>query len=495
MTLIRRMTVNGFITSILLILFFVLSLFDEVASLDHGDIALTSFQEMLYSEINDEIERFIGTSSPNIRKRSTADSSDLLSDPRTDARRSLHVDNLNKAENMMWDAVVEHGWFMAESSKKYFYRNSDHPSYQSRNLQLEENVDPSNFHPFLACIESSSKSSAFQRLEPMLKRSQALFDDVIIVRNDPEKTCCFVSMEYEVARNILKKPSNDDTDELFYLTPMTDVMKIQQGTLANIYTDSWSMQTKQRVVMVGLSAGHRLLDKSGVKQIAQDVVADVRSLGCGTETKSRKLKQESLSNVKSVSEMFSLTSSIPKGEGRRLRRSSKGTHQWKRALQSGLEASHGCHVMFKNLNINAHPDNRGFEIVLNPSKKQNTQVISHNDGIENGHIECADEECSALNKHCVASLIMALSTHPLVISVEIDDVVMTNDYESQWITQSKTEGSKPLQKIGVDGSNQIISIIDSGLDINHKFFGPTNPRVFDVSPSLFSKVFIFFFHY
>eukprot|EP00551_Chaetoceros_affinis_P000335 CAMPEP_0203633872 /NCGR_PEP_ID=MMETSP0088-20131115/943_1 /ASSEMBLY_ACC=CAM_ASM_001087 /TAXON_ID=426623 /ORGANISM="Chaetoceros affinis, Strain CCMP159" /LENGTH=523 /DNA_ID=CAMNT_0050487345 /DNA_START=23 /DNA_END=1594 /DNA_ORIENTATION=+ len=74
---------------------------------------------------------------------------------------------------------------------------------------------------------------------------------------------------------------------------------------------------------------------------------------------------------------------------------------------------------------------------------------------------------------------MALSTHPSILSIETEGPTQTDDFESQWITQSRTERKRPLRGSGITGKNQIITIIDSGLDINNKYFGPTSNSVFD----------------
>ena len=76
---------------------------------------------------------------------------------------------------------------------------------------------------------------------------------------------------------------------------------------------------------------------------------------------------------------------------------------------------------------------------------------------------------------------MTLSTHPLVLSIDTEGPIIANDFESQWITQTKQVGNRPLRDIGINGKDQIISVVDSGLDINHKYFGPTSDKVFDVS--------------
>ena len=147
---------------------------------------------------------------------------------------------------------------------------------------------------------------------------------------------------------------------------------------------------------------------------------------------------------------------------------------WSRALELGLEADHSCQAMFQMLHVDVHYDNEGFDIIFNRNDGIEEEDINnneeHNDDIEfELDVQCEnDVNCSsASNKHCVASLVMALSTHPLVLSVESEGPIVADDYEAQWITQSKVEGKRPLRDIGINGTNQIISIIDSGLDIHH----------------------------
>ena len=114
--------------------------------------------------------------------------------------------------------------------------------------------------------------------------------------------------------------------------------------------------------------------------------------------------------------------------------------------------------MFDAIDISVHYDNQSFEIILNPAvimindnhndrieQKQRgfhnemvvgveEEVVKENhDTIELHHNENKrrTRESSASSKHCVASLIMALSTHPLVLSVGIEDnQIEATDYES-----------------------------------------------------------------
>ena len=152
-------------------------------------------------------------------------------------------------------------------------------------------LETSNYFPFLVCSQSSTQKSAYSRLKPMLNRTDALFQDAIVVRNDPMKTCYHVSMLYEDAKvirdEIAEQANNSDEEDDHRLTlaPMTDLMKIQVDTMSMIYEKSWvvpkvsSPDDWERVVRVGLSVGHRMhLSKEDVELIAQDIMGDIQDV-------------------------------------------------------------------------------------------------------------------------------------------------------------------------------------------------------------------------
>ena len=74
---------------------------------------------------------------------------------------------------------------------------------------------------------------------------------------------------------------------------------------------------------------------------------------------------------------------------------------------------------------------------------------------------------------------MALSTHPSVFNVEVDTPITSDDYESHWITQSNESERRPLTEAGLTGQGQMVSIIDSGWQADHRFFGPANANTVD----------------
>ena len=457
-----------------------------------NDISLVEFQDLLYSEMNSEIVQ------------QQYDSRSNHHDRRLHGRILQEADVTHEA-NHLWKSVVKHGWDLSESLDKNNKIYSSSLSSSRRRLQAnsEKDISSSNYFPFLVCSQSTAQVSAYSRLKPMLDRTAALFEDAVVVRNDAMKTCYHVSMLYEDAKLIREameidnEEDHDDSHQL-KLAPMTDLMKIQVDTMSMIYDDDWTVPKKtspddwERLVRVGLSVGHRMnLNADEVQQIADNILNDIQSLSqemAYSKEPSRNLREKNSSTSKftSISDAFSLTaatSSKSNGDqvtrGLRSKKSVPTLNRWSRALKEGLEEDHACEGMFNQLSLNAHYDNQGFDIVLNPSSN-GIDDGKHTDGIEKK--ECEHKHtCTASNTHCVASLIVALSTHPMVWSIETEGPIIANDFESQWITQTKSEGSRPLRDIGINGKNQIISVIDSGLDINHKYFGPTHERVFNVS--------------
>ena len=449
------------------------------------DISLVDFQSLLYSEVNSELEVIL------VKRADTADTADTSFDDsvsRTDKRlqgRFLREEDVTELAQNLWQNIVQHGWNLFQSPSKV------HPalsSAQKRRLDYSKSDTTDEmqvFHPYLVCSETTSNTtSGFERLQPMLIRTGAFLQDELVVFNAPDKTCYHVSMQYENAKN-LSEATTQEEDQIS-LVPLTDLMKIQVDTLTMIYEDSWavprvaSLNDWERLIRIGFTAGHRMnVDSNEAETVAQDIIVDIRSFG------SQKMKKDTSRRLKATNQTlandFSLTAMYSKGGN--LRKLSKHDQsRWLRVLEEGLESEHSCEAMFKSLEIKTHHNNQGFDIVLNPTEKS---INHHNDGIENKTLKCEQaNECTASNKQCVASLIMALSTHPLVLSIEAEGPILSSDHEAQWITQTKRKGSRPLRDIGVNGENQIISVIDSGLDINHKYFGPTDPKVFNVSQML-----------
>lgn len=482
------------------------------------DTSLADFQGMLFSEINSEIEQ-----AAIVLQEESSRSAPQLQSGKHQGRFLQEQDVLPSAQDL-WNKVIQHGWDLSLANSK---------SIQKRILkEAQGDIRPKGFFPYIVCSHSSRTKSAFQRLKPMLEYTEAYLDDAIVVLNESKKTCYHVSLKYDRARRIKEsqqQPTSKSDGDHYSIMPMTDLMKIQFDTMKLIHKDSWAVPSGapnsndwERIIRIGLTSGHRIVntdDKNEVYFIAKRVLNDIRLLGeSGHKNRQRrKLQKETLSELSemSLASMFSITAaaSKPNKEVEELRYLRQGSYaylekpeeknRWIRSLELGLEADHTCNDMFDSLNVKVHNDNQGFDIVLNPRIRQSK---NHNHGVEIEDRNTSSKEAvkdskdrfegetnekskgsqkrhesSASNMHCVVSLIIALSTHPLVLSVESEGPVESSDYESQWITESKSQINRPLRDLGINGKGQVISIIDSGLDINHEYFGPTNAKVFRVS--------------
>jgi hypothetical protein len=476
-------------------------------------ISLVEFQGLLHSEVNGEIEEI-----QEEEHQKEVNVNGTLSDNRQGHRlykgRYLQKEQVSPKAQDLWNKVLQHGWDMSQTT--IFTNNKHHHYYRELrkwNLILEEVDTNASTYPFLVCSHSSLENkTGFQRLEPMLKRTGALFEDSSVVFNGPKKTCFHISLTQIASQEIRESMQLQDSnaDEYYTIAPMTDLMKIQVDTMKQISDDAWTVPKVssptndwERLIRVGFSAGHRkflndLSSEVEVKTVAYDIFNDIKSLGLAGALNRRRRLEEGKNPInkysKSLSNMFSLSNSRNSNvEVGYLRRNSsiqtptRRVSDWRSAFQLGLEADHSCQTMFDNLDVSAHYGNKGFDIILNPSnsdgienelnRRRKSEI--EDDGIEG---QCRIADCSASNKHCVASLVMALSIHPLVLSIEAEGPVMSSDYESQVITQSGKEGKRPLKDVlGIDGRNQIITIADSGLDIDNSYFGPTDKGVFDVS--------------
>lgn len=409
--------------------------------------------------------------------------------------------------------------------------NQQDSSMNTRFLQVEEQRPV----PFLIC----SVSPLFQgqeRLKPMLKHTQALLDDVVIVSNNEYETCFHVTTTSSRARFVSEVLPNEE----YIIAPMTDLMKISIDTLGEISKDYWTLPTNEqrgatfspqefdvsetydlsqirenrfqshdweRIIYVGFVCGNKkILDEETVYDMAKEIVHDVQKMGQQGANYRRARRMGEVTATKfgeaptalSISQAFSLTSStIETTQNTNLRRmqvlDATRAEPLSQSLEQGMEAEHECAEMFERLTIRAD-DTRGFDIVLNPDSIDEDELYKYK-----------NDETSASNVHCITSLIVALSTHPMVLTVEQVGPVISDDVESQFITQSliptdpKISSEKtfdlnyfPLSMHNLNGAGQIISVADSGLDVSHRFFRPKSGDdgkiVFNVSQ------FFAFFH-
>ena len=204
---------------------------------------------------------------------------------------------------------------------------------------------------------------------------------------------------------------------------------------------------------------------------------------------------------------------------------------WSTALSKGFEAEHGCQVMLDTLEVRTTEPQLASSVGNGKASSTNEDSNSETDqaiqeeedtaqpsSIEiilhppSQYLKTAAVESSAWNTNCVISLLMGLSIHPDVQTVEVgvpielasldmysNDVggdLLVEDESSedktdrtmpdiiqntnsgpvqgvtnpQWIIQSGQHNSRPFFDVGLDGTGQTVAVADGGLDIDNCYF-------------------------
>ncbi|KAL7522115.1 hypothetical protein ACHAWX_006802 [Stephanocyclus meneghinianus] len=71
---------------------------------------------------------------------------------------------------------------------------------------------------------------------------------------------------------------------------------------------------------------------------------------------------------------------------------------------------------------------------------------------------------------CILTLTLAIAAHPNVCSLDLRREVSTQNIIAQWITQSELENERPFFDSGLDGTGQVVSVSDTGIDVNNCYF-------------------------
>lgn len=433
-----------------------------------GALTLEEFQGIIFTEVHDEVHAVLSTGS----NRRTQDIAGFT--------------NLNSDVQDLWSHIIDHGWSNIETSAQ---KSGFHDNAYGRSLRGSPRTsDDFVYHPLLLCNASPRYKTGAQRRR-MIQNDfgHILQQDMMVVYNDKEKTCFHVSaigMEATKLRNI----SSSEFGQDYAVVPMTDIMKITVNSFEEILNGNWSLPLAsdsvvgewERMIRVAFTTScPHAANEDEVIDTARSVLSYAQSLG-KQGAMNRRLADSTIhgsssSTKGSLTESFSLTSAFKNVKSRKLAEAlSKGrVEMFDRSVKHGLEADHGCKSMFDEMEIRPQDDMKGFDIVLNPIlAKDVTQVVpSNGDDIT--------AMSSARNVDCIISLVMALSTHPSVLNVEVDSPPSFDDYDAKWITQSKQPGYTPLSDAGITGKGQIISMIDSGVQPDHRLFGPVSASVID----------------
>ena len=452
-------------------------------------ITRNHFSQILHTALDDQLDDndedrrlLLGTSSPVSMQQQTEDA---------------------------WLQILQHGWTWSKHQHDSDKLNAQ-GGRRRRNLRSDDSakdIHKSKKSPFVVCT-SSDNESGFQRRQDIVSSLNIPLEHAQTVSNTMDESCFIVSstagdMEayqteiitageaYEP--DVPKDPSSSGGKEKkaksVKLGPLVDALKVPSGTIMGIFNDAdWTppkieskddlkklkkhkrvnefsydnttivveinVQKWSRSLMVQLipgSSGDDNLDDVAIDIV--DYVKDMAQISPrGADTALKNINNTIASTPVvdasvSIREAFSLTATAQEDDGK---------HSiWSTALKKGFEAPHGCQTMLDTIEVRTQSFDQ-FEVILYPPSQ---------------YMKQAAVESSAWNKHCALSLLIGLSVHPYVQSVEVSKPIILASIEGntnpQWITQSGEYSSRPFFSNNLDGTGQIVGVADGGLDTNN----------------------------
>ena len=393
-----------------------------------------------------------------------------------------------------WQKIIQHGWIW--SKRHHIRKQTSRRGGRRRNLRSDVtdggSKDASKISPFVVC-SANEDQSGFQRGQEIVEKLGIPKKHVQTVSNTMEESCFIVSstpaamesFQSEIAREESALPEDKPKGKV-KLGPLVDALKVPGGTVMGILEDEdWSppkieseadlkkLNKRKRVnefsydnttevvefnvqkwsksFMVELVPGS-VPDEVGIEDVGIDIleyVKDMAQIPPGTASSTSYLRSNNTDNstlsagyVISTREAFSLTATALNDDESSSNAMFSDRHSvWSTALSKGFEAPHGCQAMLDSLEL--RPIDGRFEVVLHPPSQFMKQ---------------AAVESSAWNKHCALSLLIGISVHPSVQSVEVSQPIVLASIEGktnpQWITQSGQYNQRPFFSMNLDGNGQ-----------------------------------------
>jgi len=397
-----------------------------------GALNLSEFQRVLRTGLDSELAKIVSGSQSQLNTHPT-DQREIHTKRRSNIRgrkTDQEQDNTGQQGSLpssqsstrqiyfteqIWDDLVEFSWKTAYAMKRDEHR-----------LLVTSNPEEASPCPFLVCIrgrkdENSDGESSVQEMIALFDKRH---DESLLLSSSHNETCLILTATALQAHKIID--SYRGQGDTLVGIPLVDVTKIHAGTIDEVSSRGWSVPetlrdqqspgtdmspTKnetnainqwERVIVVDLAPGlGGMKEEAELLVVVNDMMSDIQDMGevgwlRSMDEAEEYLIEESLAGVPSLSDLFSLTSSL---------RSINGNDRvtfWHDSFKKGIESEHLCSDMFSTLFVKPRPGYYSYDLVMNPIDGPPPQ----------------DYESSASNPACITSLIAALSTHPHVLSVE-----------------------------------------------------------------------------
>lgn len=354
----------------------------------------------------------------------------------------------------------------------------------SNQEQAKEVGERATRTPFLIC-HSDANLSGYERKQIVYKSCHAAPTDsppaddgtiqskLSIILNTAEHTCFMTEIDATKGCHFMDEQDND------YISaqPLTSHMKIRAGT-TDILLDPKYMERLRQGLHVSLCPGIinddvevergdflQQVEKKGgelMERIIQFgrtlLLLDVHAAETKSSSGTNRADRTRESSLFRHSSMFYWTSSHHRRELTELKmvdggRSSGAANferalMWRKALEDGIGAEHGCAHVFRAMVIEPS-GSRSFQIDLSSSS-----LLRRSAG--NNSINKSDVPA------CLMSLVAAFAVQPEVCSVEADTPISPLTSVAQWIVQSNVPDHRPFWDAGYSGSGQVVQVSDSG---------------------------------
>ena len=417
--------------------------------------------------------------------------------------------------NSTWDGIISHAWNMAKRSSKSGKgitkasgRNKGKRSRASGAASEDMNESAGNLFEdsdelitdwsdetgalFLVCHSSQLGLDGNDHLKEILTAAGKDFNVIgsaesfEVVHSSPSLTCVILSVQPTVAWNIAEREATSSSDASIYIVPWVDVMKISPEVLDEILSidenDIYDSVTglKQRGLRnfrrtqannteeanddylmwssdPSVSATENnyvvfsLIPPSTVGD-AYTVIESMIEMAKVGQRRRRMASDHTRKREISITDAFSITGFNSDKDSL-----SSSAHYWSRLLENGLESNNECIAIFEGISLQPSLMKSSYEFLLTPTDR-NTNPTTH--------------------AACVASAIAGLSVHPLVINVGIvPKQVELHNAKAQWVLQGSvvkanddTSWRRPFFDSGLRGQGQIVSVSDTGLDVDSCYF-------------------------
>lgn len=396
--------------------------------------------------------------------------------------------SVNADVDEWWNRNIETAWREARGAEEEWNRQRErHLAAADGDLaeltKLSSSLPSPTTFPYMICSIQRGRSGNDRRrhLKYMIKVNPTLMGmqdhqyidpKIEVMSNSNERSCFAVGVTAGLAEHIALNYE-------WIATPISAMMKIRDSAIDNVEDMLGAGKTAVKFT-AGLGPWAILDDESSssdelLHQIADEIEESVK-LACPNRRRELLLDDDGDSSDgmtryfarQSLSERLGLSLSshhdnVPDLETMETTHGKRHA-MWSNALSRGFESSttrtsglECCSDLFDGLWFEIDEDQTTITYILSD------EPFSYNP--------------SSTTEDCIISFLAALSAHPKIISLTTFTGVQSLNVEAQWVVQSAVAEERPWFDAGLTGKGQVVSVSDTGLDVDNCYFWDSNNSV------------------